>query len=40
MLAFLEIVTEKYGSVEGCVRALFGFGEDDVEAIGRNLTVP
>lgn len=37
MTDFLEIVEEKYGSVEGCVKKLFEFGDENVEVIKKNL---
>lgn len=37
IIDFLEIVEEDYGSVEGCVKCLFEFADEDVAAIKRNL---
>ncbi|MCJ1433466.1 hypothetical protein MMC27_002828 [Xylographa pallens] len=37
MLATLEMVRQRYGGVEGYVRDVLGFGDEDVETIRRNL---
>ncbi|MCJ1379208.1 hypothetical protein MMC17_002308 [Xylographa soralifera] len=37
MLATLEMVRQQYGGVEGYVRDVLGFGDEDVETIRRNL---
>ena len=39
MLATLAMVREKYGGVEGYVRDVLGFGDEDIAAIKRNLVV-
>lgn len=38
MAAFLENIDEKYGSVEECVKRLFGFGNGDVKTIKMNIS--
>ncbi|MCJ1322963.1 hypothetical protein MMC15_008313 [Xylographa vitiligo] len=37
MLATLEMTRQRYGGVEGYVRDVLGFGDEDVEIIKRNL---
>ncbi|MCJ1421177.1 hypothetical protein MMC32_007539 [Xylographa parallela] len=37
MLATLEMVRRRYGGVEGYVRDVLGFGDEDVETIRKNL---
>lgn len=40
MMDYLEIVEERYGILERCVRKLFEFGDEDVEVTKKNLRDP
>ncbi|KAJ7774097.1 protein-tyrosine phosphatase-like protein [Mycena olivaceomarginata] len=40
MLAFLDLLDDKYSGVEGYVRRFTGLGDEDIATIRRNLLVP
>ena len=40
MRAFLHLVDESYGGVEGYLKGYVGLSDEDIDAIRRNLLVP
>lgn len=39
MIAFLRLLEEKYGGVDGYLKKYVGFGDEDITTIRRNILV-